>query len=66
MFAHRLTTRPHQPQGKAKRNAWQAAHDRLNGDAEKAKTEYVELVEKLKAEHGFDENKVPEAVGSGN
>lgn len=53
-------------QGKAKRNAWQAKHDELNGDAEKAKTEYVALVEKLKAEHGYDANKVPEAVGSGN
>ncbi|KAJ4385672.1 hypothetical protein N0V93_010101 [Gnomoniopsis smithogilvyi] len=52
--------------GKAKRNAWQAKHDELNGDAEKAKAEYVTLVEKLKAEHGYDANKVPEAVGSGN
>lgn len=53
-------------QGKAKRNAWQAKHDELSGDAEKAKTEYVALVEKLKVEHGYDANKVPEAVGSGN
>lgn len=47
-------------QGKAKRNAWAEKKDLSADDAKK---QYVELVEKLKKEYGYDENKQPEAVG---
>ncbi|KAH8884769.1 acyl CoA binding protein [Thozetella sp. PMI_491] len=49
--------------GKAKKNAWQKLVDE-GLTAEEAQEKYVALVEKLKASLGFDENKVPEAVGS--
>jgi len=49
--------------GKAKKKAWQGYVDKgLTSD--EAKAQYVELVEKLKAKHGYDENKVPEEVGA--
>ncbi|EGX92700.1 Acyl-CoA-binding protein, ACBP [Cordyceps militaris CM01] len=49
--------------GKAKKNAWQKIVDE-GISAETAQERYVALVEQLKAKHGFDENKVPEAVGN--
>lgn len=49
--------------GKAKKNAWQKKVDE-GVTQEQAKSEYVALVEQLKAQHGYDANKVPEAVGS--
>ncbi|EON96406.1 putative acyl binding protein [Phaeoacremonium minimum UCRPA7] len=49
--------------GKAKKNAWQKKVDE-GISAEKAQEEYVALVEKLKTEYGYDESKVPEAVGA--
>ena len=51
-----------QPQGKAKKNAWQKRVDE-GLTAEQAQEQYVELVEKLKTQYGYDENKEPEAVG---
>ncbi|KAF9771771.1 hypothetical protein IL306_010563 [Fusarium sp. DS 682] len=50
--------------GKAKYNAWKKVveEDKLTPDAAQAK--YVELVEKLKEQYGYDANKVPETVGS--
>ncbi|KAK1767963.1 acyl CoA binding protein [Phialemonium atrogriseum] len=48
---------------KAKKNAWKAIVDE-GISAEEAQERYVELVEALKEEHGYDENKQPEAVGS--
>ncbi|KAF7543604.1 hypothetical protein G7Z17_g10605 [Cylindrodendrum hubeiense] len=51
--------------GKAKKNAWQKVVDE-GISAEAAQTRYVELVEKLKEKYGYDANKAPEAVGSGN
>lgn len=50
-------------QGKAKKSAWEQAITDTDGNAEKAKEQYVALVEKMKAEYGYDENKAPEAVG---
>ncbi|KAM3551563.1 hypothetical protein ARSEF4850_007808 [Beauveria asiatica] len=47
--------------GKAKKNAWQKVVDE-GISAETAQERYVALVEQLKAKHGFDENKVPDAV----
>ncbi|KAI1854144.1 hypothetical protein JX265_003535 [Neoarthrinium moseri] len=49
--------------GKAKKNAWQKVVD--DGTTpEQAQEKYVALIEKAKAEYGFDENKAPEAVGA--
>ncbi|POS80669.1 hypothetical protein DHEL01_v200955 [Diaporthe helianthi] len=49
--------------GKAKKNAWQKKVD--DGiTADQAKEQYVALVEKLKTQYGYDENKQPEAVGN--
>ncbi|KAJ4134862.1 hypothetical protein NW768_004471 [Fusarium equiseti] len=50
--------------GKAKYNAWKkaAVEDQLTPEA--AQSKYVELVEKLKVSHGYDADKVPEAVGA--
>lgn len=47
-------------QGKAKRNAWAEKKDLSADDAKK---QYIELVEKLKKDYGYDENKQPEAIG---
>ncbi|KAG6366664.1 hypothetical protein INS49_000843 [Diaporthe citri] len=49
--------------GKAKKNAWQKKVDE-DVTQEQAKEQYVALVEKLKAQYGYDENKEPEAVGN--
>ncbi|RFU35684.1 hypothetical protein B7463_g725, partial [Scytalidium lignicola] len=48
--------------GKAKKRAWQKIVDEGTSQ-EEAKSKYVELVEELKAKHGYDANKQPEAVG---
>ncbi|KAM3518715.1 hypothetical protein NHJ13051_007988 [Beauveria bassiana] len=50
-------------QGKAKKNAWQKVVDE-GISAETAQERYVALVEQLKTKYGFDENKVPDAVGN--
>ncbi|KAI8685815.1 ACB domain-containing protein [Fusarium keratoplasticum] len=51
------------PQGKAKYNAWKkVAEEGVTPDA--AQEQYVKLVEELKEKYGYDENKVPEAVGA--
>ncbi|KAL6353227.1 hypothetical protein LRP88_13717 [Fusarium phalaenopsidis] len=48
--------------GKAKHNAWKkVVDDSVTPDA--AQEQYVKLVEELKEKYGYDENKVPEAVG---
>lgn len=57
-----LTTSPG-AQGKAKKNAWQKKVDE-GVTADQAKEQYVALVEKLKTQYGYDENKEPEAVGN--
>ncbi|KAK2614038.1 hypothetical protein N8I77_000898 [Diaporthe amygdali] len=49
--------------GKAKKNAWQKKVDE-GVTADQAKEQYVALVEKLKTQYGYDENKQPEAVGN--
>ncbi|KAM0669931.1 hypothetical protein ACQRIT_002425 [Beauveria bassiana] len=49
--------------GKAKKNAWQKVVDE-GISAETAQERYVALVEQLKTKYGFDENKVPDAVGN--
>ncbi|KAJ9138903.1 hypothetical protein NKR23_g8284 [Pleurostoma richardsiae] len=49
--------------GKAKKNAWQKKVDE-GLTAEQAQEKYVALVEEMKTKYGYDENKVPEAVGS--
>ncbi|UNI21643.1 acyl-CoA-binding protein (ACBP)/diazepam binding inhibitor (DBI)/endozepine (EP) [Purpureocillium takamizusanense] len=49
--------------GKAKKNAWQKVVDEAI-TPQQAQERYVELVEKLKASCGYDENKEPEAVGN--
>ncbi|KKY31395.1 putative acyl binding protein [Diaporthe ampelina] len=49
--------------GKAKKNAWQKKVDE-DVTQEQAKEQYVALVEKLKTQYGYDENKEPEAVGN--
>lgn len=49
-------------QGKAKKNAWQKVVDE-GTTPEQAQEQYVALVEELKAKHGYDANKEPEAVG---
>ncbi|KAM3077209.1 hypothetical protein ACMFMG_003325 [Clarireedia jacksonii] len=51
--------------GKAKRKAWQAKVDE-GLTADQAKAKYVEKVEALKKSLGYDANKAPEAVGTGN
>ena len=50
-------------QGKAKKNAWQKKVDEGVTESQ-AKEEYVALVEKLKAQYGYDADKEPEAVGN--
>lgn len=50
-------------QGKAKSKAWQGKVDE-GVTLELAQEEYVALIEKCKAEYGYDENKAPEAVGA--
>lgn len=50
-------------QGKAKKNAWQKRVDEGTSESQ-AKEEYVALVERLKAQYGYDANKEPEAVGN--
>lgn len=50
-------------QGKAKYKAWQKEVD-AGTSASAAETRYIELVEKLKTQYGYDANKKPEAVGS--
>ncbi|EHA52252.1 hypothetical protein MGG_06177, partial [Pyricularia oryzae 70-15] len=49
--------------GKSKKNAWQKIVDE-GVTPEQAQEKYVALVEKLKTAYGFDEAKVPEAVGA--
>ncbi|KAL4729482.1 acyl-CoA-binding protein (ACBP)/diazepam binding inhibitor (DBI)/endozepine (EP) [Fusarium chlamydosporum] len=49
-------------QGKAKYNAWKKAVEEDQLTPEEAKSKYVELVEKLKEQYGYDANKVPETV----
>ena len=51
------------PQGKTKQKAWQKIVDE-GVTPEEAQKQYVELVEGLKEKYGYDENKVPESVGS--
>jgi diazepam-binding inhibitor (GABA receptor modulator, acyl-CoA-binding protein) len=48
--------------GKAKKRAWQKIVDE-GVTPEEAQIKYVELIEKMKETYGFDESKVPEAVG---
>ncbi|KAH8680849.1 acyl-binding protein family [Xylariales sp. PMI_506] len=49
--------------GKAKNRAWQKLVDE-GISSEVAQERYVALVERLKTEHGYDPNKVPEVVGA--
>ncbi|KAM4056932.1 acyl coA binding protein [Hirsutella rhossiliensis] len=49
--------------GKAKKNAWQKLLDE-GVTPDQAQVKYVALVEDLKTKHGYDADKVPEAVGS--
>ncbi|TLD30683.1 hypothetical protein PspLS_02720 [Pyricularia sp. CBS 133598] len=49
--------------GKSKKAAWQKIVDE-GVTPEQAQEKYVALVEKLKTAYGFDEAKVPEAVGA--
>jgi len=49
--------------GKAKKRAWQKIVDE-GVTPEQAETKYIELIEAMKKQYGFDENKAPEAVGS--
>ncbi|PQE29179.1 acyl binding protein [Rutstroemia sp. NJR-2017a BBW] len=51
--------------GKAKRKAWQAKVDE-GLTVDEAKTKYVEKVEGLKQSLGYDADKAPEEVGTGN
>ncbi|CZR62295.1 probable acyl-coenzyme A-binding protein (diazepam binding inhibitor) [Phialocephala subalpina] len=49
--------------GKAKKKSWQSYVDKgLTSD--EAKSQYVELIAKLKEKYGYDANKVPEEVGA--
>lgn len=50
-------------QGKAKAKAWQGKVDE-GVTPELAQEQYVALIDKCKAEYGYDENKAPEAVGA--
>jgi diazepam-binding inhibitor (GABA receptor modulating acyl-CoA-binding protein) len=47
---------------KAKKAAWKKIVDE-GVTPEEAQTKYIELVEKMKEMYGYDESKVPEAVG---
>ncbi|WAO85321.1 ACB domain-containing protein [Fusarium falciforme] len=48
--------------GKAKHKAWEkVVNEGVTPEA--AQEQYVKLVEELKEKYGYDENKVPEAVG---
>ncbi|KAF7547602.1 hypothetical protein G7046_g8953 [Stylonectria norvegica] len=49
--------------GKAKKNAWQKVVDD-GATPDLAQEKYIALVERLKEQHGYDENKEPEAVGA--
>jgi diazepam-binding inhibitor (GABA receptor modulating acyl-CoA-binding protein) len=49
--------------GKAKKRAWQKIVDE-GVTPEEAQAKYIELIEKMKETYGFDESKVPEAVGA--
>jgi len=49
--------------GKAKHKAWQKEVD-AGTSASDAEKRYIDLVEKLKGQYGYDANKVPEAVGA--
>ncbi|KAL2691777.1 hypothetical protein Neosp_002168 [[Neocosmospora] mangrovei] len=49
-------------QGKAKYNAWKKVVEE-GVTPDNAQEQYVKLVEELKEKYGYDENKVPEAVG---
>ncbi|KAI0132464.1 putative fatty acid binding protein [Xylariales sp. AK1849] len=49
--------------GKAKNKAWQKYVDE-GISAETAQEKYVALIEKAKAEYGYDASKEPEAVGA--
>ncbi|KAM0431902.1 hypothetical protein ACHAPT_005155 [Fusarium lateritium] len=49
--------------GKAKYNSWKKVAEE-GVTPEQAQEKYVKLVEELKEKYGYDENKVPEAVGS--
>ncbi|AEO70825.1 72c30f52-7cb3-48a0-b420-9bb99a26acbf [Thermothielavioides terrestris] len=52
----------HEPQAKAKYNAWRAKVD--DGiSVEEAQEKYVAKIEEMKTKYGYDENKEPEAVG---
>ncbi|KIW66449.1 hypothetical protein PV04_05784 [Phialophora macrospora] len=48
--------------GKAKHKAWQKEVDAGTSAAD-AEKRYIDLVEKLKGQYGFDPSKSPEAVG---
>ncbi|PHH65282.1 hypothetical protein CDD81_2694 [Ophiocordyceps australis] len=50
--------------GKAKKNAWQKVLDDGVTTPEQAQQNYVAKVEEMKNKYGYDENKIPEAVGS--
>ena len=50
-------------QGKAKSKAWQGKVDE-GVTPELAQEQYVALIDKCKAEYGYDENKAPETVGA--
>ncbi|CAK7215409.1 acyl-CoA-binding protein (ACBP)/diazepam binding inhibitor (DBI)/endozepine (EP) [Sporothrix bragantina] len=49
-------------QAKAMRRAWQDMIDKEEYTPEDAQKAYIEFVEKLKVEHGYDPTKEPEAV----
>ncbi|OXV05708.1 hypothetical protein Egran_06524 [Elaphomyces granulatus] len=49
--------------GKAKYNSWKSHIENKTSSTE-AQELYVGLVERLKAKHGYDADKVPETVGS--
>ncbi|EXJ57906.1 diazepam-binding inhibitor (GABA receptor modulator, acyl-CoA-binding protein) [Cladophialophora yegresii CBS 114405] len=49
--------------GKAKHKAWQKEVDAGTSAAD-AEKKYIDLVNKLKGQYGFDPSKAPEAVGS--
>jgi diazepam-binding inhibitor (GABA receptor modulator, acyl-CoA-binding protein) len=48
--------------GKAKKAAWKKIVDE-GVTPEEAQIKYVELIEAMKKQYGFDETKAPEAVG---
>ncbi|RYO86828.1 hypothetical protein DL764_008941 [Monosporascus ibericus] len=49
--------------GKAKYNAWKKEVDQ-GVTPEQAQEKYIAKVEEMKTKYGYDENKVPEAVGT--